>query len=231
MKILSAAMLLIACAAPAAAGCRLALAIGMDVSASIDETEYRLQRQGMAGALLSPRVQSLLFASEEHWVAIAVYEWSADRFREHNLVDWTALRGPDDLARVAQSILTAPEADTLYATALGWAVVHGWKLHRRVPDCRRHTLDISGDGRNNHSYPPKTAYREFPFDGMTVNGLAILGEDPDIFDYFVTEVIRGPGAFVEVANGYADFEAAMRRKLERELEGPVIGMLAPEGPG
>ena len=61
MKILSAAMLLIACAAPAAAGCRLALAIGMDVSASIDETEYRLQRQGMAGALLSPRVQSLLF--------------------------------------------------------------------------------------------------------------------------------------------------------------------------
>ncbi|MBE0414462.1 DUF1194 domain-containing protein, partial [Yoonia sp.] len=40
-------------------------------------------------------------------------------------------------------------------------------------------------------------------------------------------VIRGPGAFVEIANGFDDYEAAMRRKLIRELSAQVIGRTAP----
>ena len=38
-------------------------------------------------------------------------------------------------------------------------------------------------------------------------------------------MIRGPGAFIEIADGYADYERAMRRKLEREL-----GAMAISGP-
>ena len=35
--------------------------------------------------------------------------------------------------------------------------------------------------------------------------------------YYQEFVIQGPGAFVERADDYADFERAMRRKLLREL--------------
>jgi hypothetical protein len=43
--------------------------------------------------------------------------------------------------------------------------------------------------------------------------------------YLARLVIRGPGAFVETAKDYSDFERAMTRKLERELAGMVIGQL------
>ena len=38
------------------ADCRQALALGLDVSGSVDALEYRLQLDGVAGALLDPEV-------------------------------------------------------------------------------------------------------------------------------------------------------------------------------
>ena len=57
-----------------------------------------------------------------------------------------------------------------------------------------------------------------------MNGL-VIGGDSNIAIYYRAEVIRGPFAFVEEAENYADFERAMRRKLLRELEPRAIGWL------
>jgi hypothetical protein len=43
--------------------------------------------------------------------------------------------------------------------------------------------------------------------------------------YFKQEVIFGPGAFVEVAAGFEDFERAMKRKLLREINGSALSLL------
>jgi hypothetical protein len=51
-----------------------------------------------------------------------------------------------------------------------------------------------------------------------------------LLHYFQTEVIRGPGAFVELALRQTDYPDAILRKLLRELEGPMIGAL-PASPG
>ena len=40
---------------------------------------------------------------------------------------------------------------------------------------------------------------------------------------YQNEVLHGPGAFMEVAEGFDDYERAMRRKLEREVSPPVFG--------
>ena len=76
---------------------------------------------------------------------------------------------------------------------------------------------------NNDGFTPGAAYEHFAFDGITVNGLAIGGASRGIEDYYLAEVIRGPGAFVEYAATHDDFADAMRRKLERELRVMILG--------
>ena len=92
-------ILLMLCAAPASA-CRLALAMALDVSGSVDATEYRLQMEGLADALIDPEVQSAIFAMPEVPVAVAVFEWSSSTY-QHVIAGWTLLHAPDDLNQLA----------------------------------------------------------------------------------------------------------------------------------
>ena len=102
----------------------------------------------------------------------------------------------------------------------------------RAPVCDRQVIDLAGDGVTNDGYGPQLAYKHFPFEYVTVNGLAVLGADPDVLDHYEFEVLHGPGAFVETAEGYEGFRAAMTRKLYREIESRVVGgMPAPPGQG
>jgi hypothetical protein len=67
-----AALLLALCSAlPAAAECRLALALALDVSASVDDREYLQQRLGLADALDAPQVRDAFLAKPG--VAVELY--------------------------------------------------------------------------------------------------------------------------------------------------------------
>ena len=70
-----------------AAACRQALALGLDVSGSVDADEYRLQLDGLAAALASPEVVSALIADAASPVRITVYEWSGPNDQQV-LVPW-----------------------------------------------------------------------------------------------------------------------------------------------
>lgn len=204
------------------AACRLALALGLDVSSSVDAREYALQRDGLAAALLAPDLRAVLLDGSVGWVALAVYEWSGPR--QHGLVsDWVEIRSAADLSRVAATIGRAERSYANFPTAMGPALSYGATLLARGPDCLRRTLDMSGDGIANDGYAPYLAYKNFPFAGVTVNGLVIAGSDPQVLPYYRHEVIRGPAAFVEVAGGYEDFERAMHRKLVRETQPLKLG--------
>lgn len=217
-------------AAPAAAECRLALVLALDVSASVDPREDALQRGGLARALLAPAVVDAFLADPGRPVWLSVYEWSGP-YAQSGLIDWLEIASAEDLALVAGVLAGSERSRDDLPTAIGYALGHAAGLFRAGPDCAARTLDISGDGRNNDGFPPASAYRAFPLDGVTVNGLAIAGGEAGVADYYRTEVIRGPGAFVIEADGFRDYERAMRVKLLRELQGPVIGMLAPDARG
>ena len=58
--------------------------------------------------------------------------------------------------------------------------------------------------------------------GITVNGLTIQNEISWLHYYFRNHVIGGPGAFVVIANDYAAYADAIRRKLLREIIGPQV---------
>ncbi|PUB12110.1 DUF1194 domain-containing protein [Yoonia sediminilitoris] len=211
-------------AAPANA-CRLALVLALDVSSSVDADEDRLQRQGLAAALLAPDVQAAFFAGPDP-VALSIFEWSG-RYNQAGLVDWTMITSPTDLGNIAGTVAKSQRSHNEFPTAMGYALGYASGLLQQAPACLFKTIDLSGDGENNEGFSPKAAYGAFPLDDVTVNGLVInaaeFESETELVPYFRDQVIKGPNAFIEIANGFEDFAQAMERKLIRELSAIVIG--------
>ena len=218
------ALLTGAMAAPASA-CRLALALGFDVSRSVGVVAFELQRAGIDAALADEAVRAAILNPDEP-VALAAFYWSGAR--EQVLVaDWTLMNGPADIDGFAARIRDHPRSFDGF-TGLGAAMDYGRRLLERAPpECLALTLDIAGDGRNNDGPTPAQVLGRGGFDMMLINGLAIGGIESDIAAYFAREVIHGPGAFVQYANRPADFPEAFRRKLLRELSEQVLGEVRP----
>lgn len=195
--------------------CRLALLLALDVSSSISAEEDALQRGGLARALTAPAVMEAFLAQPDRPVALSVYEWSG-RDQQAVLLDWVLISSPAALNAAAAEIAGSARGYDNYPTSLGPALGYAHGRFRTAPPCARFTLDITGDGISNDGYDPATAYANFNFSGITVNAL-IIGNESELRRYFTREVIRGPGAFIQPATDYEDFERAMARKLRREL--------------
>lgn len=218
---------------PLAAGpCRQALALGLDVSGSVDPAEYRLQLDGLAAALTSPAVAQALLTGGAP-VRLMVYEWSGPT-DQRRLAGWSEIDSPDALSNFAERLRGTGRLPASPSTALGTALATGALALGEQAECWRRTLDISGDGVSNTGPRPQDLRDRPEFDGIIVNALVIgNGEGGtrdmplDLLSYFEHLVIRGPGAFAEHATDFADYEAAMTRKLLRELEGLVIGAAEP----
>jgi hypothetical protein len=166
-------------------------------------------------------------------VALAVYEWGG-RSSQQVILDWLLIDDLGDLLTASSQISQSARSDIGSATAMGYALAFGATLMQKAPKCLFQTIDLSGDGSNNDGYGPQIAYRHFPFDNTVVNGLVINAADFEgelfLIPFFENNVLHGPGAFLEVAQGFEDFERAMRRKLERELRGLQIGALQDADP-
>ncbi len=212
-------------AGPSYGMCRQALALGLDVSSSVDAGEYAAQIDGLAQALDDVQVRRALIGTNAGHVALLVYEWGG-RSQQTIIQPWLEIT---DNALVDQVINTLRNHNRSFGgqpTALGHAMGFGAVQLAQNPDCDRQTLDISGDGLNNDGFRPKQAILNNDFTDITVNGLVIGGADADaLTSYYQQEVIYGFGSFVEIANGYNDYARAMKRKLLRELTVIAVSQL------
>lgn len=218
--------------------CRQALAIGLDVSASVDDAEYGLQTGGLAAALLDPKVQLTFLQATGRPVWLTVYDWSGP-WDMRVILPWIAIRDEATLYQAAAIIRKTARNKGAPQTAVGASMRFGAGLLAMRSGCVKQTLDLTGDGLNNAGPRPRNI--QLPSE-ITVNALVIGadreaswdGGEPGVAElsaWFNAEVIRGPNAFVEVALGFDDFKDAMVRKLLRELEGIQIGQVLPKETG
>lgn len=232
-----AVLLLMSLSTPARSACRQALVLGLDVSGSVDSREYRLQLSGLAAALRDPEVVQALIAMPSNPVHLAIFEWSSPDY-QRLLLNWTTISDEPTLMQIATRLDTTSRDQSPPGTALGTAMMHGASLLAGQKDCWKRTLDISGDGKHNYGPHPRDVRDALAAQSITINALVIGADTTGIGDrrqaeigelaaYFQAWVILGPDAFVETALGFEDYEAAMVRKLKRELEGPVLSSLRP----
>ena len=107
-------------------------------------------------------------------------------------------------------------------TAIGEALLGALTLLSHAPaSARRSVVNVIGDGRSNDGIAPGPVRDRMAAAGITINGLCILHEEPDLLAFYTAEVIGGPDAFAVTCADYPDFAAAMRRKLAQELGLPV----------
>jgi hypothetical protein len=226
-------------AGPAPANCWLALALGLDVSQSVDALEYRLQLDGLANALEDAEVQSAIFAYAPVTVRLMIYEWG-DATRQRVLIPWTDIGATEDIAIITQNLRETTRISDEERTGLGAAVLFGGRALQEQYDCWQLTLDVSGDGWNNNGPNPEDV-RTYPdLAGVTVNAL-VVGDDStyagvsdhrqveikELLSYFSTRVISGPLSFTEAAINFQDFEEAMKRKLLREMASIAVAKAGP----
>lgn len=215
--------------------CRQALALGLDVSGSVDAQEYRLQLDGLAAALVDAEVQAALLAMPQAPVRLLVYEWSGP-YEQRLLVDWVSLDSDQAIAEVAAGLRATGAAHINDpSTAIGAAMLYGARALAQQGTCWTRTLDISGDGAANIGAHPRDITGQ-ELGGIVINGL-IIGADvrantsknlanvKTLEQYYRAFVLRGTGAFAEVAADYPDFARAMRRKLLREIAAPALSAL------
>ena len=219
--LLSMALAALAVPSQAGASCRVALALGLDISSSVDDAEYQLQMQGLAAALEDARVIEAILTPEGTYIAAAAYEWSG--YPQQDVVlDWTILNSASSIRTFAARLRGHVRVYRDFATALGKGVEFGALMLRRAPACGRYVLDVSGDGENNVGIGPSYFRDQGLLDGITVNGLVIQGAQPDPAVYYRRHVLHGPEAFMVLAQDFSDYRTAMIDKLLRELNAEMM---------
>lgn len=208
----------------------LQLVLAIDTSGSVDAHEFALQLSGIAAAFRDDEVVAAIGSGPEARIVVSAVFWAESGWPK-DATPWYVLDGRQSAERFARLIEDHPRRIE-GGTGIGSAVMYAMK---RIRDSSfastRKVIDVSGDGRETTfrewRVTPGLARSAATAQGITVNGLAILTDEPDLVDYYEAEVIGGFGAFVVPALTIDDFARAMRLKLLREIEyRPVVGSIA-----
>lgn len=210
----------------------LELQLLVDVSGSIDDTEFNLQRTGYVNAFNNPVIQTAISNGAIGSIAAQLVYWSGDD-EQQVAVDWTQISDATDAGNFATAIGSAARPYN-GSTAVQSALEYGHPLFaNNFFEGTRLVIDISGDGSDNDSpgsLLPRVG-RDNALDVVdTINAL-VIGGSGTVFNYYQDNVIGGTNAFIETADSFADFGAAVDSKILREIEVPEPATVALMGLG
>lgn len=212
------------------------LVLSVDVSRSIDAWEFDLQRQGYANAFRDERVLEAIASGQLQRIAVTLVEWSGV-MEQAVVIDWMTIANVEDADAFARALEGKPRTfagRTSISTGIDAAMDQFAKNPHKG---RRQVIDLSGDGINNSGRSVTEARDEAVAKGVVINGLAIINDrpnpipywrgepEPALDQYYMDNVLGGPGAFLMVARDFPDFGRAIIAKLLREIA------LNPEGGG
>ena len=98
----------------------LLLVLAADVSGSMDDSKFELQRSGYAAAFSNPRVIEALRGGPRGRVAAAFIEWSG-ALQQKVVIDWTVISNDETARQFGDRIMEAPRVslETAHRSAPG----------------------------------------------------------------------------------------------------------------
>jgi hypothetical protein len=208
-----------------------AIVLASDVSRSIDDDEFALERRGYTDAIQSQQLLDAISTGPHGAIALAYVEWAGDG-EERVVVDWVVIRNPADARGFATAMNAAPRS-FLGRTAIGAAIDFSFGLFAETAiETSRRVIDVSGDGTSNQGRLVAEARDAAVGAGAVINGLAIYNRKAamtggylamhtnppgGLAQYYRENVIGGPGAFVVQIDDFRTFGDAMMRKLVNEI--------------
>jgi len=208
----------------------LLLVLAADVSRSVTEPKFKLQREGAAAAITHPEVVKAITSGPNRRIAVCFLEW-ATAGQQNIVIDWTVIADNDSARSFGGKLVELPRSfagSTSISNAIDFSVT---QLERAPFKSERRVIDVSGDGNNNSGRSVTDARDEALAKGITINGLVILTPLSESFrpehthppggleKYFQDNVIGGFGAFTVVAENHAAFGRALTKKLVAEIAG------------
>ena len=211
----------------------LLLALAMDVSRSMEQPKFLLQREGYAAAITNPQVLEAIKSGAHQKIAICFIDWSGAG-EQKQVIDWSIIEGLDSARHFGDLIYEAPRSFNDRTSIGGGITFAAAQIARSPYEAERHAIDVSGDGTNNAGRDVQASRDQAVARGIVVNGIAILTElqysripehtNPPggLEKYYRDNVIGGPGSFVMVAEDFSSFGKSMVKKLIAEIAGDPV---------
>jgi len=206
----------------------LLLSLVADVSRSIDDQEYELQKRGYLTAFTDPRVIAAIQGGPARAIAVNYIEF-ASAHEVKTVIGWTVIRDEATARAFAEAIHAAPRS-FWGRTAISSAIDHAMaEMARSQIEATRRVIDVSGDGTSNAGRSIHAARDDALAAGVTINGLVILSEPNGPWNaahvqppgglrkYYEDNVAGGAGSFVLEAEDFKSFGEALTRKLITEI--------------
>jgi hypothetical protein len=219
--------------ARAAASVDVALILMSDVSLSVIDPEFAIQRHGYAAAIQSTEVLNAITNGVIGAIAVTYMEFSGP-VQIATLVGWQVIHDRASAKNFADDIMSQPRS-SFGRTAIGSGIDAAcYEFAECGFDATRRVIDICGDGTCIGGLSLDQARAEALKAGITVNGLAIIHENPPpwlvphvnppggIVKWYRDHVISGSDSFVMHVKFNDDFVMAMTRKLEGEIANRAV---------
>ena len=216
----------------------VALVLVTDVSRSIDDSEFNLEKQGYSDAFTSPQLLAAIHGGTVGAIAVAYIEF-AGASEVRTVIDWFVIRDEAGAKAFVDQLQSAPRS--FYGrTAISAGIDHAVQMLAEDGfDTPRRVIDVCGDGTNNAGREIGQARDDALHGGITINGLAIINDHPvswtyahvqppgGLANYYRENVTGGPASFVLEVHDFHTFGEAMTRKLISEIAGlPVTQAVA-----
>ena len=205
----------------------LELVLAVDASGSVSQERFVLQQRGYVAAFRAPRLLQAVRSGATGSIAVTMTQWTGPAMQVQ-VVPWALIADQASMLAFADAIEKAPRQLFGGGTSISGAIDHAMALFAKSDHKgARRVIDISGDGANNRGRAAADARDEAVQVGVVINGLPILAVEPFLDQYYWTNVIGGPNAFVIAIESYEAFAEAVLKKLIIEVSaGPAEGQTA-----
>ncbi|SMD04672.1 DUF1194 domain-containing protein [Primorskyibacter flagellatus] len=212
------------------------LSLVIDVSGSIDSTEYNLQSQGYIDAFNDVAIRNAIFDTsngEQGAIAVNVIQFGSNAHQSigFSLIEDAA--SADAFVAALNSMGRAESGSTNVAAGVNLATssITSW-LGTAGNSTGRVVVDVSGDGAQNTSCGGncdatlQSARDTAIGAGVdTINAIAI--QSAGLQSYFDTNIVAGSNSFSLFASDFDTFGTSIRTKLLSEIDGTVPAVPLP----